>query len=355
MKAFLVLARYQALIVFRHTGYWVTSLILAALAIAAFGSMFANPNGPRLGIVDEARSAESREFVQRAEDVDAFRVSIGTRDEQVNRLRHGERWAVVVLPPGFSGDGHVAAELYTAARADFSATAGAGIVRQLLTEVSGAPQDGVLSIEEQPVAGERPVRYVDFIVAGQVGLALMFGNLTAASLIAWWREEGVLKRFSAAPIRPAQLLAAQITVFGSFSLLQAALLLGIGWLLFGVSVRGSPIALILLIAAGIVAFLTLWYGIVSFVRSPVAAGGLCTLIAVIFVFASGTYLPLVDVPSELDPVLAAIPLKSLNDGLREIINHGRGIEDIATELGILTSWAAGFFYVSSRLFRWTTE
>jgi ABC-2 type transport system permease protein len=357
MKAVSTLFRYHLVILARNPGYWVVSLILAALGIIAFGYLVSNPTTPRLGIVDEAGNALSRDFVERTRDIEAFHLSVGSREDQLEKLRDGDRWSVLILPAGFGTEevgGSV--ELLTGQGSDYSAFTGSGIIRQLLSATAdGSTSQGGFEIAERSLAGERPPRFIDFVVPGQIGLSIMFGNLFATGLIAWWRQEGALKRLAAAPIAPWQLMAAQLMVFGLLSIMQATILLALGWLLFDVTVRGSLLALGVTIVAGILAFLTLWYAIVAFVRSAQAVNGLSNLIAVVMIFVGGSYLPVEDPPVFLKPLTVLAPLKYLNDALREIISQGHGLSDIWPELTVLLTWAGGLAYISTRVFRWTTE
>lgn len=356
MRTTLTLARYQLLILLRTPGYWATAIVLSTLGIVVFGLFLSDPTGPRLGIVDEAENDASASLIAAAEDLERVNVRTGDREEQIEKLRDGERWVVIVLPRDFGSDPTGSGvEVWTGDPQSFATFVGSGLVRQLLVDSLGGEGQFGVEVVEEPVSGDDPLRFIDVVVPGQVGLSLMFGNLFAAVMLGNWRQQGILKRIAAAPARPAHLLASQLLVFGLVSAIQATILLVIGSLLFGVAIKGSLLALAVAVAAGILVFLTLWYTLTAFVRSPVLANSLATLIGFVMMFAGGSYIVIDDPPLFLKPVVFAAPLSYLNDALRDVINRGEGFSEISTNLGILAAWALALFAVSTRVFRWDVE
>lgn len=356
MRTVATLVKFQLRVLFRTPGYWVTAVVLSVLGITVFGLFLTDPTGPRLGVVDEAENEASARFLAAAESLERVDVAVGGREEQLDRLRDGERWAVVVLPPGFGSDPALSGvEIWTAEEGRFSTLTGAGIVRQLLTETVAGVDAAGIEVEVEPVGGDEPLRFIDIVVPGQVGLSLMFGNLFAAAMVGSWRQQGILRRMAASPTRPWHILASQIVVFGLVSAMQATVLLGLGRLLFGVTIEGSITALAAAIGVGIATFLTLWYALTAVVRSPMAANATASLLGFVMMFAGGSYLPLDDPPLLLKPLTAALPLTYLNEALRGVVNSGEGLSGIRTELGVLGVWAGVLFLVSMRAFRWTTE
>jgi ABC-2 type transport system permease protein len=357
MRTTLTLARYQLRVLLRTPGYWITALLLSALGIVVFGLFLSDPTGTRLGIVDMAQNDASARFLQSAEELDRVDVRLGERDQQIEKLKDGERWAVVILPADFGDDPTLAGvEIWTGDPDGFAALVGGGIAKQLLAE--STPDGGAatgIQVHEEPHGDAEPLRFIDIVVPGQVGLSLMFGNLFAAGMLALWRQQGILRRIAASPSRPVHLITSQLLVFGLVSVAQVTILLTIGTLLFGVTIEGSLIALAVTAFAGILAFLSLWYALTAFIRSPIAAGALANLIAFVMMFAGGSYVPIEDPPLLLKPVVFAAPLKYLNDALRDVINSGDGIEAIAPELAVLFGWAGALFAVSMRVFRWTAD
>lgn len=340
----------------RNPAYWLSALLLSGLGILVFGLFFSNPAGPRLGIVDDAQNAASARLISSAEALDAVNVLIDDREEQLQKLEDGERWAVVVLPPDFGEDPLLAGvEIWTTDNDDFTSLTGVGIIRQLLVEAVRSAESTGIVVVEAPVDGQGSDRFIDVVLPGQVGLSLMFGNLFAASMLAWWRYFGILKRLAAAPVSPLQLIASQLIVFGALSAIQATMLITAGSLAFGVPIRGSLFLIALIVAAGVLALLALWYTLVALLRSPIAVNSVATLTAFVMMIAGSSYLPIEDPPVFLQPLVVAAPLTHFNSALRSVINDGDGISEVSLELAVLGAWTAGLLLVSVRAFRWSTD
>lgn len=350
------LARYQILILFRTPGYWAAALVLSTLGIIVFGLFLSDPTGPRLGIVDNANNDISERLIDAAQDLDRVNVRLGDSDELLDKLADGERWVVIELPPGFGADPDGSGvEIWTGDPESFATFVGSGIVNQLLIEALGGGEPRGIEVIEEPLSGDEPLRFIDIVVPGQIGLSLMFGNLFAAAMLGWWRQQGILRRIAASPARPLHILVSQLLTYGVVSALQATVLLVTGALLFGVAIQGSVLALVAAVAVGVVAFLTIWYTVTALVRSPVLASSIATLIGFVMMFAGGSYIPIEDPPLLMKPIVFAAPLTYLNDALRDVINRGEGMNGIAEELAILAAWTAALFVISIRVFRWQTD
>lgn len=356
MRTTLVLARYQLRVLLRTPGYWATALVLSTLGILVFGLFLTDPTGPRIGIIDDAGTEAAAAFIDAAEGLDRVNVRVGDRDDQVSRLRDGERWAVVMLPQGFGEAGSLSGvEVWTGDPGEFTSFTGAGVIAQLLAEAAGETGTGGIEVVEEPFSGGEPLRFIDVVVPGQVGLSLMFGNLFAAATLGNWRQQGILRRIAVSRARPSHLLASQVMVYGLVSAAQATILLSLGSLLFGVSIEGSIPLLAATVAAGVVTFLTIWYTLTALIRSPIAANAIASLFAFVMIFAGGSYIPIENPPIFLRPVVYAAPLKYLNDALRAVINDGAGVNGIALELSVLAAITVVLFFVSTRAFRWTAQ
>ena len=195
------------------------------------------------------------------------------------------------------------------------------------------------------------MRFIDFLTPGMVGMTIMWTNLVVGALMITWREQGILRRLGTTPLRPSTLIASQAISFASISVVQSAIVLGMGALLFGVELHGSLILLSITVFLGIMAMLGIGYAISSFTRTTPSAHAVGQLVAFPMMFLGGSYFPM-DPPGFMRPVVNAIPLSHLNDALREVVNYGGGFGDIGIHWLFLLAWAAAGFIASSLLFRW---
>jgi ABC-type polysaccharide/polyol phosphate export permease len=68
---------------------------------------------------------------------------------------------------------------------------------------------------------------------------------------------------------------------------------------------------------------------------------------------SGVFFSYERFPDFLHPVLKAIPLTALNDGLRAVMLDGSSFVGILPDLGIVAAWGIACFFVGLKIFRWS--
>src|SRR5439155_1095342 len=100
-----------------------------------------------------------------------------------------------------------------------------------------------------------------------------------------------------------------------FLFLEIAALVGFGWLMFGVGVRGSFGALALITVLGALSFAGLGMLVASRARTIEAVSGLMNLVMLPMWILSGTFFSYSRLPDAMQPFVTALPLTSLNSVL----------------------------------------
>jgi ABC-2 type transport system permease protein len=57
-------------------------------------------------------------------------------------------------------------------------------------------------------------------------------------------------------------------------------------------------------------------------------------------------------PEVLQPVVQVLPIVHLSDALRDVMNVGASLADLAMPTLILFAWLVAAFFAASRTFRW---
>src|SRR4051812_48265259 len=87
-------------------------------------------------------------------------------------------------------------------------------------------------------------RYIDFLIPGLLGMNLLGSGIWGVGFsVVQARQKKLLKRYMATPMRRSHYLLSFILSRLVFLILEVAALVGFGWLLFGVAVRGSFLTL----------------------------------------------------------------------------------------------------------------
>ena len=200
---------------------------------------------------------------------------------------------------------------------------------------------------------EKGSRYIDFLIPGLLGLNLMgTGIWSLAFGITTARQRQLLKRLVATPMRRSHYLLAQVLGRLVFLLPEIAILVGVGWAVFGVAVRGSLWLLLVTSLVGAMTFCGMGLLIASRTRTVEGASGLANLVMLPMWLLSGVFFSSERFPDRVQPLIRALPLTALNDALRGIITEGRSPAAVAAKLAIVAAWGLASFLVALRIFRW---
>ncbi len=210
----------------------------------------------------------------------------------------------------------------------------------------------VLASREERVA--RPgSRYIDFLIPGLVGLNLMGSGMWGLGFaVVQARVRKLLKRFAATPMRRSHYLLSFMLSRLVGLVLEVAVVVGFGWLLFGVAVNGSLLALSLVALVGALTFAGLGLLVAARSRTVEGVSGWMNLVQLPMWLFSGTFFSYERFPAAVRPAIRALPLTALNDALRAVINDGVALHATWSQLLILALWGCVSFVVALRLFRW---
>jgi ABC-type polysaccharide/polyol phosphate export permease len=67
---------------------------------------------------------------------------------------------------------------------------------------------------------------------------------------------------------------------------------------------------------------------------------------------SGVFFASSNFPDAAQPFIKALPLTALNDALRAVMIEGAPLRGVLPEVGILSAWGLGTFFLAIKLFRW---
>jgi ABC-2 type transport system permease protein len=208
------------------------------------------------------------------------------------------------------------------------------------------------------VASERPVetigsRYIDWLVPGLLGMNIMSTGLWGVGFaIVNARTKKLLKRLIATPMSRTHYLASHVLSRLAFLALESTVLIGFGWLAFGVAVRGSIAALGAIAVIGALSFGGLALLVSSRARTIEAVSGLLNLVMLPMWVLSCVFFAASNFPDVMQPFIQALPLTALIDALRGVINEGMTLAAVSSEIAIMTAWGAISFVLALRLFRW---
>jgi ABC transporter DrrB family efflux protein len=212
--------------------------------------------------------------------------------------------------------------------------------------------DRLKAAEEQVVTPGS--RYVDWVLPGLLGMNIMStGMWSIAFSVVFSRMRKLLKRLVATPMRRSHYLLSHILARLVFLALEVGAIVAFGWVVFGVPIRGSLVALGLVSLVGAMSFSGIGLLVASRPRTLEAVSGLMNVVMMPMWIVSGIFFSSSNFPAVVQPIVQALPLTALNDALRGIMLEGASLAAVGGEILIVAAWGAVSFVAALWLFRWT--
>jgi ABC-2 type transport system permease protein len=329
--------------------FWV--FVFPVLLAVGLGLAFRNqaPEAARVGLVGPG-AAELAARLGGASEPTGLELSVLEEPAAREALRAGRLELVARVEAGWAagGDGPALGYRFDPGRP------GAELARLRLDQAAqraAGRRDAILTADER--VEEPGGRYIDFLVPGLIGMNIMgscMWGLGYALVDA--RRRRLLRRFAVTPMRRSHFLLSFGLSRLLFLVLEVASLVLFGWLLFGVRLHGSVLALAVVSLLGTAAFTGLALLIASRTDSTEAASGWMNLVQLPMYLLGGAFFDYSRFPEVFHPFIRALPLTALNDASRAVMNDGAGPGQVGPGLLVLGLWAGLSFSLALRLFRW---
>jgi ABC-2 type transport system permease protein len=355
----LIVASIKMLYRDRQALFW--SLAFPVIFAVVFGLFdFEDSPEAEFTVVAEPPSQMSQALVQGLDQVDSFTV-VESEDPVAARgaLQDGETDVVLEVPPfdpaaaGSEAPQGTVEVLYNEANADVNQVA-LGAVERIVNEVNlrlAGVTTPPVGINAQGVEG-RSIEYYDFLLPGLVAMGVMNASIIGMAVaISRFREQRILKRILATPLRPVRFLTAQVLARLLLALVQAALILAVGVYLFGATLYGNLAWMFVLVTVANLVFLNLGFAVAGRAANPDAAQGVANAVAIPMMFLSGVFFPTDTLPEIMQTVVQYLPLTPLIEALRAVTLEGEPIASTGPQLMLLGAWVVASFLIAGRMFR----
>lgn len=338
----------------------ISLVVPPILQLVLFGfALDADVRNLRLGVVDESRTAESRELVSALTENRTFRLtgSHATSASLGEALAAGQLEVGVVVPRDF---------------ARLRARGRPATVQVLLNAVNantaqiaqGYVEGAVAWLNRQHAAVRPPVELRTaflynpglvttwFTVSGVIGtLIILNASLVSAGTMIREKERGTVEQLLMTPASALEVVAAKIVPLFVLLMGMATLALTVARLVFHVPFRGS---LLLVLAAAACCVLT-GIGLGTFV-STLARSANQTLLISFFVnpplaALSGAFTPIEAMPSWIQPFTLLNPIAHFAAISRSVLVRGAGLDVVYPHLLALAAFAVVLVGFSAWRFR----
>jgi ABC-2 type transport system permease protein len=319
-----------------------------------------------LAVCDEDGSAAAREFIGNFTHTEYFDLKYELSDpREVDRLLGEEKVRVaLVIPRGFGADlaagrGPAVQVLVDGANASSASTA-AGYIGTIVQNDSVRMttrllRDRGLKSFGMPLASETRIWYnpelrsANFLVPGLMAFILMvILVISTAFSIVREKERGTMEQIMVSPIEPGELIVGKTVPYLFISLLSSHLVLLLGWVLFGVAIKGNYFLLLLTMTLFLIGGLGQGLLISTITRTQQVAFQLAILSTFLPTFIlSGFVFPIRNMPPIIQAFTYLVPAKYFLVALRSIILKGAGIGAFWDQVLGLAAFAAIMLGVST--------
>jgi len=196
-------------------------------------------------------------------------------------------------------------------------------------------------------------RYIDFLVPGIIGMGIMGNSIWGLAFsIVDARRRKLMKRLVATPMPRHYYLMSFLLWRLILLVVEVAIPLVFGVLVFGVPLRGSLVQLTAICLFGSLALSALGLLIASRARTIEGVSGLTNLVMLPMWILSGVFFSSQRFPDLIQPLIKALPLTALIDALRANMLRGTSLVQLGPQLAVLVVCFGLCFTLALRLFRW---
>ena len=304
-----------------------------------------------LALCDQDRTPAGREFAGLFKHTEYFNVKAEVEDpRELDRLLDEGRASVaVVIPRGFGADlaagREPAVQVLVDGSNSMSATTAAGYVASIAQDYSVKLTTRLLSQRgisgaSMPVAADLRVWYnpelrsANFLIPGLMAFILMtILVITTSFSIVREKERGTMEQIRVSPLSPVELIIGKTVPHMLISLFSSHTVLLLGYLLFGITIKGSYPLLLLAVTLFLLCGLGQGLLISSITRTQQVAFQLSVLTTYLPTFIlSGFVFPIRNMPKVIQTVTYLVPARPFLVILRSVILKGVGIRALWGQL-----------------------
>ena len=207
-------------------------------------------------------------------------------------------------------------------------------------------------IQKSQITGD-PVRYVDWVLPGILGMNMMFSCLFGVGyVVVRYRKNGFLKRLRATPLRAIEFVIAQVASrLMLIMLITTFVYVGTDYFL-DTRMDGSYLTLFLIAIVGAIALLSMGLLVAARVTSEELAGGLLNLLTWPMMLLSGVWFSLDNADAWVRQIANIFPLTHILDSARAVMLDGATLLDVAPALVSLLILSLIFLWFGAAMFRW---
>jgi ABC-2 type transport system permease protein len=358
-SSFSAVFRKEILHIRRNRGVLIVTVMMPIMQMLLFGFIDQTVHDVPTVIVDQDRSEQSRELMDKLRATDTFDIrEITTNpDEARTAIISAHAGVAIVIPPDYHdlrSRGETAKILVLIDGSDSTVSAGA------LAAVNGVVADENIKVLTQQARGmplsAQPIilfnpegRTANYIIPGLVAILMqMIAIFLASGSIVREREKGTMEQLMVTPVHPLGLMLGKVAPYLVLGLGETALILAIMRWAFNVPIQGSLVFLFLIMIVYLAALLAFGLFISVRAKTEMEAMQIAQMLVLPSIFLSGYIFPIKGMPFVLQAIGQLLPATHMVAVMRGIVLRDAGPGELLVHVGALVVTAVVLVWASVR-------
>jgi len=202
----------------------------------------------------------------------------------------------------------------------------------------------------------REYRRIDFILPGQLGFSLLSAGVFGVAFTFFnLRQQLILKRFFATPIRRTYIVLGEALSRVVFQMITAVIIIALGAAAFNFTlVHGFTtfLEIMLLSFIALIVFMGFGFVVSSVAKNESTIPPFANIFTLPQFLLAGTFFPISVFPKWLQGFCNILPLTHFNNAMRDISFEGASFISCWQDVGVLIIWGIVIYAVAIKVFRW---
>lgn len=220
------------------------------------------------------------------------------------------------------------------------------------SNIAASGQSPKYSLQSERIEDES-LKTIQFMTPGLLGWAIATSaTFGAAATLVGWRSTKLLRRIRLSPVSTSAVVSARIGVTMVIALMQMAIFLVLGVVVFGLQLTGSWYMAVPLVLCGTLAFMSLGLLAGSVSKTVEGATSLANIFVLPMAFLSGSFGPRTDLPAFLRAVADVLPLTYFLKIVNGVYLNGESLFADPGAVAVVAAWGLAGVVVARRRFSW---
>jgi len=181
--------------------------------------------------------------------------------------------------------------------------------------------------------------YIEFMIPGLLMMTMITSVMTGLPrAIAYERDVGTLTGFLVAPIHRISIIAGKVLGHVIQGLIQGVSSLILAILLFGITIHGNILWVLLTLFLGVFSFVGLGIVLTSVAEDEQTASMIMMTLTMPMLFLSGIFFPIQMMPSFMQTIAYCLPFTYAIDAIRRIMIFGVALTSVGVDLLVMISF-----------------